>query len=194
MAIVTHVPTTVQDGLRPFPGTAQAAPTAGAQRDDHGWALQGSGCKARSTRRRDKYEAARLDYPSELYADLVEMSDLSPPANLVEVGCGPGKATSARLARFQHRRPRAWPGAGRSSSRQTRTVHQRPRRPDGLRGLDPTPRASLRRGVRGDSLDVSPITNSVAFRCHPLLFGGFLRTVRGETGQVDLADGRAVRR
>jgi SAM-dependent methyltransferase len=47
----------------------------------------------------DTYEAARPDYPSQLYDDLVELADLSPAADLVEVGCGPGKATSPLASR-----------------------------------------------------------------------------------------------
>lgn len=39
------------------------------------------------------YQAARPDYPDQLYADLLELTGLAPPARLLEVGCGPGKAT-----------------------------------------------------------------------------------------------------
>jgi len=43
------------------------------------------------------YQSARPDYPDELYADLLELTGLAPgsapPARLLEVGCGPGKAT-----------------------------------------------------------------------------------------------------
>lgn len=39
------------------------------------------------------YQRARPDYPAGLYADLLAMTGLEPPANLLEVGCGPGKAT-----------------------------------------------------------------------------------------------------
>lgn len=39
------------------------------------------------------YQKARPDYPDELYADLLTMTGVKPPARLLEVGCGPGKAT-----------------------------------------------------------------------------------------------------
>jgi SAM-dependent methyltransferase len=39
------------------------------------------------------YQDARPDYPEQLYADLLELTALRPPAALLEVGCGPGKAT-----------------------------------------------------------------------------------------------------
>jgi SAM-dependent methyltransferase len=39
------------------------------------------------------YQRARPDYPGELYADLLAITGLEPPAHLLEVGCGPGKAT-----------------------------------------------------------------------------------------------------
>jgi len=39
------------------------------------------------------YQDARPDYPDELYVDLLELTALRPPAVLLEVGCGPGKAT-----------------------------------------------------------------------------------------------------
>ncbi|MEV0590577.1 class I SAM-dependent methyltransferase [Nonomuraea cavernae] len=41
----------------------------------------------------DSYQNARPDYPSELYADLLAITEITPPAHLLEVGCGPGKAT-----------------------------------------------------------------------------------------------------
>jgi SAM-dependent methyltransferase len=40
-----------------------------------------------------QYQHARPDYPDELYADLLAMTGVRPPARLLEVGCGPGKAT-----------------------------------------------------------------------------------------------------
>ncbi|WP_020673015.1 class I SAM-dependent methyltransferase [Amycolatopsis nigrescens] len=40
-----------------------------------------------------RYQHARPDYPAELYADLLEITGVEPPAHLLEVGCGPGKAT-----------------------------------------------------------------------------------------------------
>ena len=39
------------------------------------------------------YQSARPDYPDELYADLLSLTGAVPPARLLEVGCGPGKAT-----------------------------------------------------------------------------------------------------
>jgi SAM-dependent methyltransferase len=39
------------------------------------------------------YQSARPDYPDELFADLLAMTGVRPPAHLLEVGCGPGKAT-----------------------------------------------------------------------------------------------------
>ncbi|MEW9527746.1 trans-aconitate 2-methyltransferase [Microbispora sp. NPDC049125] len=39
------------------------------------------------------YQDARPDYPAELYSDLLAMTGVTPPAHLLEVGCGPGKAT-----------------------------------------------------------------------------------------------------
>lgn len=39
------------------------------------------------------YQDARPDYPAELYSDLLAGTALTPPAHLLEIGCGPGKAT-----------------------------------------------------------------------------------------------------
>lgn len=39
------------------------------------------------------YQDARPDYPAELYSDLLVITGIEPPADLLEVGCGPGKAT-----------------------------------------------------------------------------------------------------
>lgn len=39
------------------------------------------------------YQDARPDYPTELYDDLLELTGLTPPARLLEIGPGPGKAT-----------------------------------------------------------------------------------------------------
>ena len=39
------------------------------------------------------YQQARPDYPDELYSDLLAITGIEPPAHLLEVGCGPGKAT-----------------------------------------------------------------------------------------------------
>jgi SAM-dependent methyltransferase len=40
-----------------------------------------------------RYHQARPAYPRELYADLLTLTGVVPPARLLEVGCGPGKAT-----------------------------------------------------------------------------------------------------
>lgn len=40
-----------------------------------------------------QYQTARPDYPPELFDDLLAMARLTPPAALLEIGCGPGKAT-----------------------------------------------------------------------------------------------------
>lgn len=40
-----------------------------------------------------RYQTARPDYLPELYDDLLALTGISPPAELLEVGCGPGKAT-----------------------------------------------------------------------------------------------------
>jgi SAM-dependent methyltransferase len=39
------------------------------------------------------YQDARPDYPGNLHTDLLELTGLEPPARLLEVGSGPGKAT-----------------------------------------------------------------------------------------------------
>jgi SAM-dependent methyltransferase len=39
------------------------------------------------------YQEARPDYPEQLYADLIDLTELSHAADLLEIGCGPGKAT-----------------------------------------------------------------------------------------------------
>ncbi|MFC4532789.1 class I SAM-dependent methyltransferase [Sphaerisporangium dianthi] len=39
------------------------------------------------------YQRARPDYPAELYSDLLAITGVRPPGRLLEVGCGPGKAT-----------------------------------------------------------------------------------------------------
>lgn len=39
------------------------------------------------------YDAARPDYPAELYRDLIELSGIRPGTELLEIGCGSGKAT-----------------------------------------------------------------------------------------------------
>ena len=44
------------------------------------------------------YQSARPDYPDELFDDLLAVTGLAPPADLLEVGCGPGNA-SVPLAR-----------------------------------------------------------------------------------------------
>lgn len=45
------------------------------------------------------YGAARPAYPAALYDDLVELAGLVPGSRLLEVGCGPGKATRPLLER-----------------------------------------------------------------------------------------------
>ncbi|TYB68913.1 class I SAM-dependent methyltransferase [Nonomuraea sp. PA05] len=49
--------------------------------------------RATFDRAADTYQSARPDYPPELYADLRATTAITPPAHLLEVGCGPGKAT-----------------------------------------------------------------------------------------------------
>ncbi|MGW3352693.1 class I SAM-dependent methyltransferase [Nonomuraea rubra] len=49
--------------------------------------------RATFDRAADTYQDARPDYPPDLYADLLAATALEPPAHLLEVGCGPGKAT-----------------------------------------------------------------------------------------------------
>jgi len=39
------------------------------------------------------YQTARPEYPDALYDDLIALTGIVPPARLLEVGCGPGKAT-----------------------------------------------------------------------------------------------------
>ncbi|SDS49110.1 class I SAM-dependent methyltransferase [Microlunatus soli] len=39
------------------------------------------------------YQSARPAYPSALYQDLLDLTGLRRPARLLEIGCGPGKAT-----------------------------------------------------------------------------------------------------
>jgi len=50
----------------------------------------------------ERYLSARPAYPSALYDDLVTLAGLHAPADLLEVGCGPGNATLP-LARQGHR-------------------------------------------------------------------------------------------
>ncbi len=45
----------------------------------------------------DTYDAARPDYPEQLFRDLVELAELKPGAHLLEIGCGTGKATRPLL-------------------------------------------------------------------------------------------------
>jgi SAM-dependent methyltransferase len=45
------------------------------------------------------YDAARPEYPDELFDDLIELSRLEPGDRLLEIGCATGKATRALLAR-----------------------------------------------------------------------------------------------
>jgi 2-polyprenyl-3-methyl-5-hydroxy-6-metoxy-1,4-benzoquinol methylase len=39
------------------------------------------------------YQDARPDYPEQLYAALLALTGLDTSADLLEIGCGPGKAT-----------------------------------------------------------------------------------------------------
>src|SRR5438477_9057108 len=39
------------------------------------------------------YERARPTYPDELFDDLVALTGLKPRSRVLEIGCGPGKAT-----------------------------------------------------------------------------------------------------
>jgi SAM-dependent methyltransferase len=47
----------------------------------------------------DLYDAARPDYPGELFDDLVVLAKLEPGAQLLEIGCATGKATRPLLSR-----------------------------------------------------------------------------------------------
>ena len=47
----------------------------------------------------DLYDAARPDYPPELFDDVLELAELEPGARLLEIGCATGKATRPFLAR-----------------------------------------------------------------------------------------------
>jgi SAM-dependent methyltransferase len=47
----------------------------------------------------DRYDAARPDYPEELFDDLVRVAGLEPGARLLEIGCATGKATLPLLRR-----------------------------------------------------------------------------------------------
>lgn len=47
----------------------------------------------------DRYDAARPDYPSELFDDVVSLAGLEPGARLLEIGCATGKATRPFLER-----------------------------------------------------------------------------------------------
>lgn len=47
----------------------------------------------------DLYDAARPDYPEQLFDDLVELAALDPGARLLEIGCATGKATRPLLLR-----------------------------------------------------------------------------------------------
>ena len=47
----------------------------------------------------DKYDAARPEYPDELFDDLVALAELEPGHRLLEIGCATGKATRPLLAR-----------------------------------------------------------------------------------------------
>ena len=47
----------------------------------------------------DRYDAARPEYPSELFDDVVSLAKLEPGARLLEIGCATGKATRPFLER-----------------------------------------------------------------------------------------------
>jgi SAM-dependent methyltransferase len=47
----------------------------------------------------DLYDAARPEYPRELFDDLVSLAGLAPGARLLEIGCATGKATRPLLER-----------------------------------------------------------------------------------------------
>jgi SAM-dependent methyltransferase len=47
----------------------------------------------------ERYDAARPEYPAELFDDLVELAELASGARLLEVGCATGKATRPLLER-----------------------------------------------------------------------------------------------
>ena len=50
----------------------------------------------------DLYDAARPEYPDELFDDLVAVAELEPGARLLEIGCATGKATRPLLERGFH--------------------------------------------------------------------------------------------
>lgn len=58
----------------------------------------------------DRYHQARPDYPEELYAALIATTGITPPGQLLEVGCGTGKATLP-LARHGYRMTCLEPGS-----------------------------------------------------------------------------------
>jgi SAM-dependent methyltransferase len=47
----------------------------------------------------DRYDAARPEYPPELFDDLISLARLEPGARLLEIGCATGKATRPLLER-----------------------------------------------------------------------------------------------
>ena len=47
----------------------------------------------------DLYDAARPDYPEQLFDDLVELANLEPGDRLLEIGCATGKATRSLVER-----------------------------------------------------------------------------------------------
>ncbi|MGI8794764.1 MAG: class I SAM-dependent methyltransferase, partial [Acidimicrobiales bacterium] len=50
----------------------------------------------------DRYQRARPEYPAELYDHLLLITELSPPARLLEIGCATGKATLPLARRGFH--------------------------------------------------------------------------------------------
>src|SRR5262245_58673001 len=47
----------------------------------------------------DLYDAARPEYPPQLFEDVLELAELEPGARLLEIGCATGKATRPFLER-----------------------------------------------------------------------------------------------
>src|SRR5689334_11973297 len=47
----------------------------------------------------DLYDAARPEYPPELFEELISLAGLRPGAQLLEIGCATGKATRPLLER-----------------------------------------------------------------------------------------------
>ncbi|MFD2356234.1 methyltransferase domain-containing protein [Nonomuraea ferruginea] len=99
------------------------------------------------------YQDARPDYPAELYADLLDVTGVTPSAHLLEVGCGPGKATLP-LARMGFRITAVELGAALAAEarRLARRILRRLRHHVVVRGLGAA--GPLRPRVRGHGLEV----------------------------------------